>query len=524
MFADGLTDEFTALPTTDPITSGKKYLADRGIPEAVLSNLNGHMRFDHVYVGGKRQDAVGFAYVSQSQPAVKWRATQEKSFIQSGGACRHLWLQDLYKPGNRVLICEGEMDALAWLAAGLPGDVTVMSVPGGAPAKVMDKEPDNQNDTKFRFVWEAREILENAPAIYINTDNDEPGRAMQEELLRRISNPNCFIVHLNGHKDAADTLQAEGPEALRRYFDVASAPPMRGIYRASDYMEEILHRHRHGDPKTDKTGLASVDAYTSFAMGMVTVVTGVPGSGKSNFVDQVFVNMGLEHGHKSLMVQMEKQPRRHIPELVQKIKGQRWRDLSEEELTSAVEWIDKHMFFLDRSDKLSPDTIEGILAEASKLVQREGIRLVSIDPYNYLSRPHSVSETEYVAFMMKTLTDWAKQHDCHVVLVAHPAKPMDRKVIDQSPPTGYDVSGSAHFFNVTDMGLTMHRTKDNENFLHVWKVRFSELGKLGRVQIGFNKDLETWYDLPSWATQNHMALGLTFPPLDPVINPGPDTN
>lgn len=494
-----------------PTISHVEYLVNRGIDEEVAKKYT--VQGDQ-WVNGKMQSCVGFPYRGQgeSPDPTKWRAIDEKGYTQTG-ACRTFWLKETHEKGNAVLICEGELDALAWLSAGLPDGITVLSIPNGAPNKMTQGDPNNQADTKYRYLWDAREIIERAPKVYINADNDRPGQILEAELLRRIHNPNRFIVKLGEHKDAADVLATEGPTRLRKYFEEAGRPPMKGIHRATDYLDEIMARWEKGDGQQFSCGLKSVDLYTTFAPGLVTVMTGHPGAGKSNFIDQVCVNMALEHGWKSLLANMEKQPRRHIPELIQKIRAHHWRDLSHEEVVQTIHMIDEHLFFLDRSDKTSPDTITGILDEASKMVMQEGIRLLVVDPYNYLAREGDLSETEYVAFMMKSLSDWAKQHDCHVILVAHPAKPENRTVGKKFPPGGYDISGSAHFYNVTDLGITMHRTKEDENELHVWKVRFDDLGQLGAVKLGFNPSLGIWYDLPDWRIVGEFGMKCEFPPL-----------
>lgn len=497
-------------PKAEPAISHVEYLKGRGIDEEVAKRFT--VQGDQ-FVRGVMRPCVGFPYRAQdeSPTPTKWRAIEEKGYTQTG-ACRTFWLKETHEKGNAVLICEGEMDALAWLSAGLPKNVTVLSIPNGAPNKLSKGDPNNEADTKYRYLWDARDIIERAPKVYINADNDKPGKILEQELLRRINNPNRFVVSLGEHKDAADVLATEGPTRLRKYFEEAGRPPMKGIHRATDYLDEIMDRWQHGDEDQYSCGLKSVDLYTTFAPGLVTVMTGHPGAGKSNFIDQICVNMAMEHGWKSLVANMEKQPRRHIPELIQKIRGQLWRDLSQEAVVQTIHTIDEHLFFLDRSDKTSPDTITGILDEASKMVMQEGIRILVIDPYNYLAREKDLSETEYVAFMMKSLADWAKQHDCHVILVAHPAKPESRTMGKKFPPKGYDISGSAHFYNVTDLGITMHRTKEDENELHVWKVRFDDLGQLGAIKIGFNPTLGIWYDLPDWRLVGEFGMSCDFPP------------
>jgi twinkle protein len=75
---------------------------------------------------------------------------------------------------------------------------------------------------------------------------------------------------------------------------------------------------------------------------------------------------------------------------------------------------------------------------------------------------------------------------CEVVffIIAHPAKPMN--VGKEWVPTGYSISGSAHWYNRADFGLTMHRS-DTGSALSVWKCRFSHQGALGKAELVYNR-------------------------------------
>ena len=60
---------------------------------------------------------------------------------------------------------------------------------------------------------------------------------------------------------------------------------------------------------------------------------------------------------------------------------------------------------------------------------------------------------------------------------------------DGSRPTpgGYDVSGSAAFYNVADTGLTVTRDGEGVSKITCWKARFPWLGETGECLVGFNR-------------------------------------
>jgi twinkle protein len=75
---------------------------------------------------------------------------------------------------------------------------------------------------------------------------------------------------------------------------------------------------------------------------------------------------------------------------------------------------------------------------------------------------------------------FAQRAEITFFLVAHPAKPMGAGA--DFVPTGYSISGSAHFFNRADFGLTVHR-KDGFSNVHVWKARFGHQGRNGVAKL-----------------------------------------
>jgi len=88
-----------------------------------------------------------------------------------------------------------------------------------------------------------------------------------------------------------------------------------------------------------------------------------------------------------------------------------------------------------------------------------GIRGLVIDPYNELDhqRPSNVSETEYVSQMLTKIKRFAQHYDVATWFVCHP-KQMQNWT--GGAPNLYDISGSAHFVNKADVGLVVHRVRD----------------------------------------------------------------
>jgi twinkle protein len=135
-------------------------------------------------------------------------------------------------------------------------------------------------------------------------------------------------------------------------------------------------------------------------------------------------------------------------------------------------------------------TLDGILAKTGELVARKGINGLLIDPWNYIEHkiPVGMPETLYISESLTKIKHAAMKYGIHIILIAHPAKlqkPLGQKKYEV--PTMYSISGSAHFNNKTDNGLTVYRDFETGNVqIHIQKVRYSWLGKIGCVEYFYN--------------------------------------
>ena len=89
--------------------------------------------------------------------------------------------------------------------------------------------------------------------------------------------------------------------------------------------------------------------------------------------------------------------------------------------------------------------------------------------------------------MLDKLTRFAQANDVLVILMAHPTKLYKNKEGHIYPPSLYDISGSAHFYNKADYGLVIHRNRTLGNVLvKVEKVKFRHLGQTGKTSFSYN--------------------------------------
>jgi twinkle protein len=438
--------------------------------------------------------AIAFPYhVNGGVAGHKVRSTEAKDHVCDKGLYSLFGIQlvDLDKE-SQIIVCEGEADCLAVAEAGIPNPV---SVPNGASSFGTFQESEDPK-AQYGFLWSAKEKIDAAKRIYIATDMDEPGEKLAEELARRIGKHRCWRVKFpDGCKDANDTLLKHGKDAVIKAIKDAEPWPIDGLYEADQFFENVLDLFHNGFDDRVLTGLTPVDDLYSIGKGLLTVVTGIPGNGKSTFVDQLMVNASRRYGYIHAVCSFENPVDVHIGKLAQVLVQKHFfktdlpgATMNEEELRNALGFIHKHFKFMHQDDGKKA-TIESIIERIKTAVFRWGVRGVVVDPYNYISRPRSAeSETQFIDDILTELRLVAKLYGLHIWFIAHPTKMQMDAEGDYQVPKGYSISGSAAWFSKPDFGLTVHRQPNSPGLVKIscWKVRFDWLGRVGDTEVVYD--------------------------------------
>ena len=444
--------------------------------------------------GGGELPAIGFCYGENE--AIKWRSVEGKYFTQDGAA-RSLWTRaELGKACySTIIITEGEMDALAITQALAPSgepdrDVLVCSVPNGAPSKFSNKRIDASEDKKFAYIWTAKSLIEEAERVILAADDDEAGEALLEEVSRRIGRAKCWkIEYPEGCKDANDVLIQHGEEELAGLIDNPVPMPLEGVYSANDYADDVQFLYDKGLMGGISTGYKGVDDIYTVLQGQLTVVTGWPGSGKSQFIDNVMGNLAKNNDWKWAVASFENPPALHIVKLSECYTGKPFFDgvnprMDQKDLAQAKDFVNNHFAFLDSRDG-DPTTIDSIIDRAKQAVMRLGVRGLVVDPYNYIAQSGGDNEHHSISEMLTRMVQFARSHDLAIFFIAHPAKMRQNDNGTYPIPKGMHISGSAAWFAKADNGLTVHREEGHVE-IHSWKARFKWIGTVGSCNLTFD--------------------------------------
>lgn len=424
--------------------------------------------------------------------------------------------------GETIIITEGEIDCLSFIEAGIK---SVVSVPNGAV------KSENQ---RLDYLDNCYEIFERATTVILATDNDEAGIYLREELIRRIGIDKCFKVDFEDCKDANEYLVKYGSIKLSEVVSEENIIPIpiEGIVSNAELSESVDLLFEKGLQKGDAAGIKEFDDLITFEKGYITVVTGIPNHGKSDWVDWMALNLTINRGWKWAVFSPENHPiSLHISKLISKTVGT-W--FGKSNMNYAIKDQAKN-FILDNFSFIRPDdeqySLDKILDRAKQLVKRNGINGLIIDPYNRLEHqiPSGMSQTDYVGLQFDKIDVFKKRFNVHVFLVAHPVKiNKDKNTGLFEIPNLYSISGSANFYNKADNGICVYRdfAKDITD-VYVQKIKFSHWGKQGFATFKWNENNGRYYNFNSPPTsENFLSVkteqAVLLPP-EPVHTFKPNT-
>lgn len=471
-----------AEPARKISTAALDFAAARKLTAATLALLGVASGMAFFPDAGQKLEALFFKYPE----GWKARSIEEKHFVAGKGFKLAFWNIErvLAANPNEVFIVEGELDACALVEAGVPPD-RVLSVPNGAKLKAAEDPTDQRG---YEYVREALKAgLHRVKRFVWCGDGDDAGRALRADMVRLLGAARFwFIDWPEGVKDANDFLKSDGEEALRDLVsDGALQWPIDGIFRISELPEPPAMSLWH-------PGFPEWESKVQLAPRTISVVTGHPGHGKTVMWQQIWWQIIRKYDLVGCFASFETRAKPHIRRQIRTLlSGKLEKDMDNEERARADHWIDERYLFLVHPD--NRPSLDWFLDMAEVAVVRHGARIIQLDPWNRLeaSRTRDETETEYIGRCLRSLHQFAHDMNCHVQIVAHPAK-SDGKRRDV-PPTLEDISGSKNWDNMCDQGFVVHRpeifdgrNRKTEANLYHRKARFEELGYPCRLALDFD--------------------------------------
>lgn len=458
---------FDASKTTLSDATERWLVETRCIPQSVIAELRITEQEEFMPQFGAKERCVCFNYFEGGQLVNTKFRSGKKHFKMVQGAELIPYNIDSLIGQTSCIIHEGELDAASSIAAGFKG---VISVPAGANSNLSWLD---------RFMETHFEDLEE---IIIAVDTDSDGIRLRDELVNRLGAERCRVVAYGPDcKDANEHLVKYGLESLRIAIEQAVEVPLEGIFTAADLHGDLRALFDNGFGPGAETGWEEMDKICTYERRRNIIVTGTPGAGKSEWVDELVLRLCLRHQWKIGFFSPENIPIvYHLRKLIEKLTGHRFQNgcgMTEGLLARSEEFLAENVSHISLKGNATPDRV---LAKARELVVRRGCRIFVFDPLNRFDHEPAPgqTETQYISNLLNKFTEFATQYNCLLILVAHPRK------MNRNPTTGatprvemYDINGSADFYNKADYGIVVERDKEiGITRVYVDKVKFKHLG------------------------------------------------
>jgi twinkle protein len=468
----GASEKVYVRPTVESFnevsTKVEDWFATRGISKQTLQDLHVSEGPEFMPQTGKSENTIQFNYFMGDQLVnVKYRDGR-KNFKLYKGAEKIFYNINSIIGYDACVIVEGEMDVLAMHEAGIKN---VVSVPNGATL----------NSNNLDYLDNCIDYFEDKEKIILAVDADEPGQALKQEFIRRLGAEVCFLIDFEDCKDANDYLVKYGAAKLRDAVALVRPVPLEGVSTLRDIEDELQDFVKNGFKPGFQIGIDNFDKIFSTYTSQFITVTGIPSSGKSDFVDQMCVGYNKNYGWKTAFASPENQPTfLHAHKLMRKV----WMDMPSPGDIGGNKWnqvadhVNDNFYFIDM-DKYS---LEAVLRKGAELVKRKGIKCLVIDPFNKVRDTNASSDdvNRYTLEYLQKIEVFAKKFDVLVIVVAHPTKMYKGQDGKIEEPTMYNIKGGGEWYDASYHGLLVHRDYEAKTVkAKVLKVKFQNLGENG---------------------------------------------
>ena len=449
-------------------TKVEEWFKGRGISQKTLQGLHVSEGTEFMPQTGKTENTIQFNYFMGDQLInIKYRDGR-KNFKLFKGAEKIFYNINSIVGYDSAVIVEGEMDVLALHEAGIKN---VVSVPNGATL----------NNNNLDYLDNCIDYFEDKEKVILAVDSDEAGQALQKELVRRLGAEICFLVTFDDCKDANEYLTKYDKQKLKDRILNAKPVPLENVTTFRDIEDDITDFVRNGFKKGFQIGLENFDNIFSTYTGQFITVTGIPSSGKSDFVDQMVVGYNKNYGWKTAFASPENAPTYlHAHKLMRKT----WQgmpsasDIGSDQWNTVADHCNSSYFHID----MERYTLESVLRKGAELVKRKGIKCLVIDPFNKIRDVDCKTEdvNRYTMEYLTKIEVFAKKYDVLVFIVAHPTKMYKTQDGKIEEPTMYNIKGGGEWYDASYHGILVHRDYEAKTVkAKVLKVKFQNLGENG---------------------------------------------
>lgn len=506
----------------------------RGISRKTLEKFMIFNRQEWMPQTNQKENCICFPYFRDADMVnIKFRDGR-KNFKMVSKAELIFYNLNSIRGKSKVVICEGEIDALSLYEAGIGQNLNPTYSPpeDGGEVKVASDDPlsewgilsvpngASKGSMKLDYLDNCAEWLVGMTEILIATDNDEAGIQLRDELMRRLGVERCkFAIYppnpivdtkegaKRAVKDANEVLVYFGKDAVKNLLVTADSVPVDGVFCVEDIFESMLDNFRKGVQLAPTTRFKELDTYFRWKKGEINLWTGYANWGKTYFVLQLMLTKSIWDGWKWAVFCPENFPANDFyDDLIEMYCGKWLKDITEDEYIAAASFINDHIFYIYPENE---HDLVSIHEKFRMLVMKKGVDGVLIDPWNQLDHVQKAyqREDQYLSQMLKDVKRFALLNNVSYNIIAHPKTPTYGEGKQLPVVDMYDLYGGSMWGNKVDQLVTYHRPNwhvdknDQSVEIHIQKVKRKRTGGTqGKCDLRMNWQRKRYVEIP-WETE-----------------------
>jgi len=409
-----------------------------------------------------------------------------------------LFGQHLWKPSKRLVVVEGEIDALSYHQC--TKTWPVVSIPNGAQSasKAIARNID----------W-----VEQFEEVCFLFDQDEQGINAAKQCAEVLSPGKATIATLDKYKDANEMLVNNAVKEL--LHAVYNAKPHRpdGVINGKEIWDAVSKPIVMGTPYPFKS-------FNDVLMGIrpaeIICLTAGSGVGKSTIAAQIAYDLAVNQSKTIGYVALEESVGRtglrfmsyalrkplHLPQ-----------DISEEERQEAfAKTLGTGRFVL--YDHFGSMEFKHLLNKLRYMVKACGCNFIVLDHISILlsGSEFMVSggdERKQIDYVMTTLRSFAQETNVGMMVISHLRRPSgDKGFEDGQIPTLSSLRGSQSVAQLSDQVIAVSRNaSDGENILSVKCLKDRHAGRTGDVcDLRFNSETSFLEEVTEFTSNEDIRL------------------
>lgn len=437
-----------------------KALSTRGISKATCS------KFGYYITRDDYENVIQVANYCGDDGSVRFQKTRGKNkrFGVRGESSHIFFGQHLFTGGKRLVITEGEIDALSY--AEITGNkYPVVSIPFGCKSA---------KDT-FR---ENLDWLNKFDEVVVMFDMDEHGQKAVKDV-GGILPPHKLKIAKLPLKDANECLVAgRGSEVVTAMWNAEEYRP-DGIVNARDLKERMLN----DNDNVVSYNFPWCEDLNKMVRGIrkdeLTLLTAGSGIGKSTFAREIAYDLQGRHGQRVGLVMLEEKPTKTVRDILSIHLSRplhlNWEESKEEAMSHYDELFGAGNFILyDHFGSLESDNL---LEKIRYMAVAEECSFIILDHISIAisGLETNQSEVKVIDVLMTKLRQIVAETGVGIIVVSHLRKTDNKsKSFEEGGKiSGDDLRGSAALKQLSDTILAFERNQqaEDENLRNLLRVR-----------------------------------------------------